>query len=178
MMNIQIHEINKKNQSQINQCDNSFLVENKLQLHIVNEEIYYSIVPAGAFMKRYPPEKLDYSGYVDNREKTIFFASVDEQPAGQIFMRKNWNGYVYVEDIAVDTRFRRQGIGQRLMEQAVDWAKLKSLPGIMLETSNINVAACQFYERIGFKLGGFDRYLYQAVMPGTEEVALYWYLIF
>jgi hypothetical protein len=30
----------------------------------------------------------------------------------------------------------------------------------------------------GFKLGGFDRFLYQAVMPGTEEVAMYWYLRF
>ena len=64
------------------------------------------------------------------------------------------------------------------MEKAVEWTKSLGLPGIMLETSNINVAACQFYEQFGFKLGGFDRFLYLATLPDTEEVALFWYLIF
>jgi streptothricin acetyltransferase len=48
----------------------------------------------------------------------------------------------------------------------------------MLETQNINVAACLFYQRCGFTLGGFDRYLYRGLDPSTEEVALYWYLLF
>jgi ribosomal protein S18 acetylase RimI-like enzyme len=177
-MDIQIREIDKDNLSQINCCDNSFLVENKFRLHARDEEITYSSAPARPFLKSYPPDELDYSSYIDNPEKTIFFAYCDEQLAGQIILRKNWNGYAYVEDIAVDSRFRRQGIGKRLMVQSVEWAKSKALTGIMLETSNVNIAACQFYERFGFKLGGFDRFLYKAVMPGTEEVAMYWYLVF
>jgi streptothricin acetyltransferase len=64
------------------------------------------------------------------------------------------------------------------MEQAVEWAKSKVVPGIMLETSNVNVTACQFYEQFGFNLGGFDRFLDQAIMPGTDEVAMYWDLVF
>lgn len=177
-MEIQIRELDKDSLIHINQCDNSFSVESKLRLHARDEEIVYTLAPARAFLKRYSPEDLDYPDYLDNPEKTIFLAYIDEQLAGQIILRKNWNGYAYVEDIAVDSRFRRQGIGKRLMEKAVYWAKSHSLPGIMLETSNVNIAACHFYERIGFKLGGFDRYLYQAIMPGTEEVALYWYLVF
>jgi len=64
------------------------------------------------------------------------------------------------------------------MARAVAWAETKQLPGIMLETQNNNVAACRFYERCGFKLGGFDRYLYKGITQSTEEIALYWYLFF
>ena len=49
---------------------------------------------------------------------------------------------------------------------------------LKIETQNNNVAACRLYESCGFQLGGFDRYLYQATMPGTGEIALYWYLLF
>jgi streptothricin acetyltransferase len=177
-MNIQIREMDEENLPQINQCNNSFLVENKYSLHAYNDEISYSLVPATRFIKNYPPEELDFASYIGNPEKTVFFAYVDDHLAGQIILRKNWNRFAYVEDIAIDSGYRRQGIGRRLMAKAVEWTKSKQLPGIMLETSNVNIAACQFYERFGFKLGGFDRYLYQAVMPETEEVALYWYLIF
>jgi streptothricin acetyltransferase len=176
--NIQIREICRENFTQINRCDNSFLVENKYRLHAQNDEIFYSLEPARRFFKHYPPEELDFAGYIGNPEKTVFFAYVDHQLAGQIILRKNWNCYAYIEDIAVDSSYRRRGIGWRLMEKAVEWSKLKRLPGIMLETSNVNITACLFYERFGFKLGGFDRYLYQAVMPETEEVAMYWYLVF
>ena len=177
-MSILIREIDWNNLSQINRCDNSFLVEHQWRLFTRDGDICYTQAPARKYLKHYPPEELDYASYIDNPEKTVFFAYIDEQLAGQIILRKNWNGYAYIEDIAVDSSFRRQGIGRQLMERAIEWAKSRRLPGIMLETSNVNVTACQFYQSLGFKLGGFDRFLYLAVMPGTEEVAVYWYLIF
>jgi streptothricin acetyltransferase len=48
----------------------------------------------------------------------------------------------------------------------------------MLETQNTNVAACLFYRRCGFELGGFDRFLYHAIHPDSDEIALYWYMFF
>ncbi|MBP1701359.1 MAG: acetyltransferase [Chloroflexi bacterium] len=60
----------------------------------------------------------------------------------------------------------------------IRWAKARGFPGIMLETQNNNVAACRLYERTGMQLGGFDKYLYKGITPDTEEIALYWYLIF
>ena len=175
---ILIREIDWNNLSQLNRCDNSFLVEHQWRLYTRDDDICYTLSPARQFTKSYPPEELEYASYIDNPEKTIFFAYINEQLAGQIILRKNWNGYAYIEDIAVDSRFRRQGVGRRLMDRAVEWAKSKLLPGMMLETSSVNVTACQFYQSFGFKLGGFDRFLYRAMLPGTEEVAMYWYLIF
>ena len=103
---------------------------------------------------------------------------MDGRIAGQILVHEHWNRFAIIWDIAVDPPFRRRGIGRRLMAQAVAWARGRGLPGVMLETQNINVAACRLYERCGFVLGGFDACLYRGVMPGTREIALFWYLLF
>jgi ribosomal protein S18 acetylase RimI-like enzyme len=82
--------------------------------------------------------------------------------AGQVLLRRNWNHYGYVQDIAVDVRFRRRGIGRMLLSQGIEWARSKHLPGMMLKTQDNNVAACRFYESLGFQHGGFDQLLYKA----------------
>lgn len=38
----------------------------------------------------------------------------------------------------------------------------------------MNVSACLLYRHYGFTLGGYDRYLYNA-LPEKDEVALFWY---
>jgi ribosomal protein S18 acetylase RimI-like enzyme len=62
--------------------------------------------------------------------------------------------------------------------QAKQWTRERNLAGIMLETQNNNVSACKFYENCGFRLEGFDKYLYKSINRETDEVALYWYLLF
>jgi hypothetical protein len=49
---------------------------------------------------------------------------------------------------------------------------------MMLETQDNNVAGCRLYANCGFELRGFDTHLYKALDPDTDEIALYWYLIF
>ena len=46
--------------------------------------------------------------------------------------------------------------------------------GLKLETQNVNVPACLFYRNYGFTLGGYDRYLYNALAE-KDEIALFWY---
>ena len=98
--------------------------------------------------------------------------------AGQIGVVKHWNAYAWIDDFFVDIHFRRHGVGCALMQKAVDWAKARHLPGIMLETQDVNVAACRFYEKFGFTLRGFDAFLYKGLNPNTDEIALYWYMVF
>jgi ribosomal protein S18 acetylase RimI-like enzyme len=78
----------------------------------------------------------------------------------------------------VEPDYRGQGVGYALIQRAVEWAKSTGLPGIMLETQDNNVAACRLYQRCGFELCGFDTHLYKGLDPATDEIALYWYLIF
>lgn len=48
----------------------------------------------------------------------------------------------------------------------------------MLETQNNYVRACKFYEDSGFKIGGFDNYLYRGQKANTDVVAIFWYFHF
>src|SRR5215204_3600595 len=181
-MKITIEGFDAHNRHELNRCDGAFRVESRLIVHADQGIPTYTIVLISPYTKRYPPSKISQE-IIDEltdatalaaQKKAIFFAYGDGELAGQIILSQNWNGYAYVDDIAVDRRFRQRGIGRALIQQAIAWAKTKQLPGIMLETQNNNVAASLFYQRCGFVLGGFDRYLYQAQEPNSEEVALYW----
>jgi GNAT superfamily N-acetyltransferase len=128
------------------------------------------------YEKQYPVDELDYRIYIGNPNKTIFLAYADNQCAGQIRLRRNWNKFCCIEDIAVARQYRRMGLGTRLIDAAVQWAKDGGMPGLMLETQDINLAACRFYQRCGFILGGVDTMLYRN-FPNCKEKALFWYII-
>lgn len=129
-------------------------------------------------VKIYPREDRDLSGYIDARDKAVFLA-VSDRVEGQITLKSNWNNFAYVEELYVSESARGQGIGRRLVERAEDWAAERRLKGLMLETQDLNLAACRFYAKTGFQIGGADTLLYEGL--GTEvaeERAIFWYKIF
>lgn len=130
------------------------------------------------YRKTYDFSADELAGYVEDLSRELFVAQVNGNTIGYVALSQGWNNYAVVEDVAVDVSHRGMGIAHRLMDIAVEWAREAALAGIRLETQSTNVAACRFYERYGFVLGGYDRYLYQAIHPGTREVALFWYLPF
>lgn len=94
---------------------------------------------------------------------------------GQIHIIKSWNNYGLIEDIKVDLEHRRSGVGGALIAKAKSWTQKNNLRGLMLETQTNNVGACKFYESCGFRIGGFDYFLYQGIQMNTNEVAVFWY---
>ena len=177
-MGICIQEIHPNNAADINQCNGEFIIDSRLVLKLENDRIRYHVEKAAPTRKRYQNDPIDMNDYLDNADKTIFFAYLDEQLAGQIILRINWNNFAYIEDIVVDIKFRRRGVGKALISQAKKWSRERQLSGIMLETQNNNVGACKLYEHCGFQLTGFDHYLYRGLHPNTYEIALYWYWLF
>jgi streptothricin acetyltransferase len=177
-MSITIREMDEDTIQFVKTYGSSFEVISKLMPHAENGKISYTIIDVPLYIKQYGPEEFDPPSYVSNPDRIVFYAYVDDQLAGQIRVSKHWNKYAYIDDIAVNENYRGQGVGRALMEHAIEWAKSKSFPGMMLETQNNNVAGCRLYARCGFELCGFDTHLYKAVDPGTDEIALYWYLMF
>ena len=109
--------------------------------------------------------------------KIIYLYYQDDKCVGKVKLRKNWNRYAYIEDIAVCKDFRGQGIGSALINISIEWAKHKNLHGLMLETQDNNLIACKFYHNCGFKIGSVDTMLY-ANFENNFEKAVFWYLRF
>jgi len=75
-------------------------------------------------------------------------------------------------DIRVSPDARREGVGSALFEKVEAWAQLHGCRQLKVETQNINVRACRFYERQGCQL----REIHRAAYPDLpEEIQLLWY---
>jgi ribosomal protein S18 acetylase RimI-like enzyme len=177
-MNITIRQMDADSIRQDDSFRRNSIVDSKLILHLEGKELTYSIVSFEPYEKILSVDVDDYTTFIGNPEKVIFFADVDGKPAGQLKIFRHWNKFAYIEELAVDTEFRGKGVGRALLTRAIEWAKEHQFPGIELETQDNNVAACMLYEKCGFVLGGFDLYKYRNFAENEGEIALFWYLIF
>jgi ribosomal protein S18 acetylase RimI-like enzyme len=75
-------------------------------------------------------------------------------------------------DIRVSPDVRGKGIGSRLARRCEAWAISRGCRQLKVETQNINVRACRFYQRQGFDLRVVNRLAYPE-LPG--EIQLLWY---
>ena len=176
-MNITLRQMDSHSLHQVDGFNRNSMVNSHLLVQLQDNKISYSIIPVEPYEKILSVDPEDYTTFIDNPQKVIFFADVDGKPAGQIKLIPWWNKFAYVEELIVDTEFRGQGVGRALMDCAIRWAREQGFPGLTLETQDNNVPACKFYEKCGFVLSGFDLYAYKE-LDNSGEIALYWYLIF
>jgi len=76
-------------------------------------------------------------------------------------------------DLRIPPDYRRQGIGQKLFAASVHWAQQRNCRELKIETQNINVSACRFYQQQGSSLCSIDRTCYNDL---PDEVELIWCL--
>jgi GNAT superfamily N-acetyltransferase len=79
-------------------------------------------------------------------------------------------------DIRVLPPVRGIGIGKRLFTEVVTWARKHACRQLKIETQNVNVPACRFYQHCGCTLGEINRYAYAAIPDEAHEVMLVWYI--
>jgi ribosomal protein S18 acetylase RimI-like enzyme len=75
-------------------------------------------------------------------------------------------------DIRVAPAWRRRGVGTDLFAATERWARARDCTALKVETQNINVAACRFYEKLGCELRAANRDAYPRL---KSEVQLLWY---
>ncbi len=75
-------------------------------------------------------------------------------------------------DVRVHPNWRGQGVGTALFKAAERWAAVRGYRRLRVETQNINVPACRFYERQGCELESVDPMAYPDF---PEEVQLIWH---
>ena len=88
-------------------------------------------------------------------ESVIYVALVNEIPVGftQLYPKyssmravKNW----ILNDLYVDEAYRKQGIASKLIQAALDYAKIDNARFVQLETQTDNYTAQRLYELVGF----------------------------
>ncbi len=73
-------------------------------------------------------------------------------------------------NIAVHPDLRRRGIGRRLLEWVIDWARSRRLLAIYLEVRVSNLPAQRLYEHMGFVRAGRIKHYYT---PDGEDAWVY-----
>lgn len=61
----------------------------------------------------------------------------------------DWAGASVIWDLRVAPAHRGRGVGTMLFTAAEEWARQKGSTHLFVETQNVNVAACRFYQRLG-----------------------------
>lgn len=91
---------------------------------------------------------------------TLFVAD-DGNVCGFIDVTESeWNQVAYINNFAIAPAYRRKGLGTRLMQTALDWARKQKLRVAMLDTSTKDYPAICFYQKHGFVFCGFNDQLY------------------
>jgi ribosomal protein S18 acetylase RimI-like enzyme len=77
-------------------------------------------------------------------------------------------GAVWVCDLAVALRHRRQGIGARLLGAAIDWARARGFLRLFMEMQSKNYPALQLARKLGFVFSGYSDHYYP-----DEDISLF-----
>ena len=127
-----------------------------------NERWGYSVV-------HYPPEEITETCFPDypydfdaERETAVFIGAYDgDCCVGLAVLREGMFRYLYLDDLKVCADARDKGVGKLLVEKCGEIARERGKLGVYTIGQDNNLAACLFYLRCGFEIGGFDNRVYR-----------------
>lgn len=79
-------------------------------------------------------------------------------------------------DIRVNDSYKRQGIGQKLLNMAIEEAKKRGYIEMIIESQTNNISACKFYQRNGAIITKIDTNAYYYDSEVANEIQLIWSL--
>lgn len=60
------------------------------------------------------------------------------------------SSFCIVENVVTDKDYRGQGLGRKVMERAIEFARQKNCYKVILESASFRKEAHQFYKNLGF----------------------------
>ena len=115
-----------------------------------------------------------------------FFMAFDgDKPVGAVTVASRTKGInmlygrddlAVLWDIRVSDSHKGQGVGQKLFDMAVEWARAQGLTQMKIECQNNNVPAVKFYHKQGAVLAAIDEYAYYNEPEYRHEVQFIWFL--
>ena len=101
----------------------------------------------------------------------VFVAEISGKAVGfAAVMYRDWFNIAYLDYIQVKTESMGKGVGHKLMEECIDWARKKTARIIYTETGKDNERAIRFYEKHGFQITGCIPEYYQKGLDAVIQV--------
>lgn len=169
---IEIKQILSNNQNDANIPNQPFKIWGKMIPSLHNGKWGYEIEKFDEINEMCFPNVF----YDTNDDNGFFYGAYDgDKCIGVAVLRKQLFKYMYLDDLKVDSNYRRQGIGALLIKVCLEKAKSEGLKGIYTIGQDNNLSACLFYISQGFEIGGFDNKVYQGT-PQEGKGDIYFYL--
>ena len=116
--------------------------------------------------------KIEKKSFASHWNKQTFYDELSAENGYYITIEDNgkimgYSGFRYVLDeahittLAVHHKFRKKGIGTKLVEQLIKDAKARGLNKLYLEVRQSNTPAQKIYKKLGFKVLDRRREYYQ-----------------
>lgn len=111
----------------------------------------------------FPDENYDFDKM---KENYVFIgAYVDWDCIGLAILEHQWNKYIYLYDLKVNSAYRNRSVGKQLIEACYAYAREHGYRGVWTIGQNNNLGACLFYVNNGFQIGGLNTEVYR----GTNQ---------
>lgn len=94
----------------------------------------------------------DYIDRRDPKREAAWIAEVDGARAGCIFCSRKDEDVAQLRILLVEPRARGMGVGSRLVDECIRFARRAGYKEMMLWTNDVLIAARRIYERAGFRL--------------------------
>lgn len=97
----------------------------------------------------------ELNSYIDAGELLVAIAS--DVPVGHLQLIDDGTATSEIKNMAVGDAYRGRGIGRRLIEAAIDLARVKGRSMLTVATAASDVGNLRFYQRAGFRMRGVER---------------------
>ena len=127
---------------------------------------------AQTFEMTFPNENYDY----DDMKGECFFAGAydGEKCVGIAIYRREWFKYLYLDDLKINRECRGLGVGKMLIDAGARIAAENGYRGVYTIGQDNNLAACSFYIKCGFAIGGLNTRVYTGTrQEGKSDIYFY-----
>lgn len=159
MSKIIIREINERTSSDINIKNERFKLFGRMIPSYQNGKWSYTVSEnEEESWDCFPDENYSYEKMAKDH---VFLGAYDGSACVALaILRHQWNKYLYLYDLKVNSAYRGQHIATDLIDESFKYALEHGYRGVWTIGQDRNLAACLFYINNGFRIGGIDTDVY------------------